>query len=194
MSEAGKMAQEHIDSLHDHEAAGHRPHLSSRAKGTAIAIAVMAAALAIADLNAHHSMKTVISSENQAGTAETKLDALDNHRTILLNDKVLLDAVAAGQPPAAVAEIRRTEAKEHAEAAQLAAEAKALAGEVKVLQDRASSADNEYENLEIGIGALQIGIVLASVSIVAGALWLLLGGLAAGLFGIGIVVYALYLL
>ena len=192
MSEAGKMAQEHIGALH--ESAGHGPHLSRRSKATAIAIAVMAAALAIGDLNAHHAMKTVISSENQAGTAETKLDALDNHRTTLSNDKVLLDAVTAGQPPAAAAAAHRTEAKERTQAAQLAAEEKALSGEVKALQAEATNADNEYENLEVGVGALQIGIVLASVSIVAGALWLLLGGLAAGLFGIAIVVYALYLL
>ena len=196
MSEAGKMAQEHIEALHEHESSGHKPSLGRRSKATAIAIAAMAAVLAIADLNANNAMKNAITGESRIGALETKLNARDNHRIILENDKVLLDAIMSGQSPSQAAQTRSTEAKEAALAAQIAVEERAISNVIKTVRAEVTSAENEYENLELGIGALQIGIVLASISIVAGALclWLLTGGLAAGLLGLAMAVYAIYLL
>jgi hypothetical protein len=154
----------------------------------------MAAVLAVADLNAHSNMKTVITEQNRSAASEVKAEALDNHRTTLENDKVLLGAIQAVNPtPQVRAMIARDITAERIEAKQLLAEERAWDKSLHESRRIGEQADNRYGNFEISIGALQIGIVLASVSIVAGVTWLLFGGLAAGAIGIAIALYTLLL-
>ena len=193
MDEAAKIAQERIDEVISSDSPRGASGISPRSKWTAVLVAVMAAVLAIADINAHHSMKTVINGENSIGVLETKLDALDNHRILLLNDVTLIETLGQNGQSAAVQQRRRTAELTNAkEAKSLASEESGLKANVASLRRETSKADSSYEYLEVAIGALQIGIVLASISIVAGAFWLLVGGAAAGLLGLVMTVYALF--
>ncbi len=190
MAEAGKFAQENIETVH-HQ--GDHGIVTPRAKAAAIIIAIMAATLAIADLNVHHAMKTVISAENAYGNDRTTLDAIDNHRVVLENQNTVLEVLSLRMPNLAD-QVSRKEAANRAEMKRLAAQEEAKRKSIAHHVEEGQAADDEYSVLEIAVGILQIGIVLASVSIVAGALWLLLGGAAAGAIGLALVVYGLYLL
>ena len=184
------MAQESLEGMHSQSGHG---IVSPRAKVAAVIIALMAAVLAIADLNVHNAMKTIVTAENSAGNEQTALNALDNHRVVLMNDKSLLDVLAAREPRLKAA-VRRTEAAQSEEAARIAAQEQVKRKAAASFVAEGKHAADEYDSLEIGVGVLQIGIVLASVSIVAGALWLLVGGSAAGLIGLALVIYGLYLI
>ncbi len=192
MSEpAARVAHERIEEIHAHEGHGHVT-LGARAKWTAILIAVLAAILAIADLSAHRATKTIITTESASASVQTRYQSLDNHRTTLENDGILLDALGADQTSPAARQAREAAKSSAArEAAQLAADERELARKQQKLEQKVAHADDRYSNLEIGIGALQIAIVLASVSIVAGANWLLGGGVGAGVLGLCFTLYAI---
>ncbi|MGB9378861.1 MAG: DUF4337 family protein [Mycobacteriales bacterium] len=191
MSEpAARLAREHIEEIHSHGGHEHGV-LGKRARWTAILIAVLAAVLAVADLSAHRAAKTIITSKSAAGSIATQYEAVDNHRTTLENDRLLLDALGAGDT-SPVAVKARGEAKAFAtrEAASLTVQERKLEKKRDALESKAAHADERYSDLEIGIGALQMAIVLASVSIVA-ATWLLGVGVGAGIIGLFFTVYAI---
>lgn len=191
MSEpAARLAQEHIEEIHAHGGNEHGV-LGDRARWTAILIAVLAAILAVADLSAHRATKTIITAKSTAGSISTQYEAVDNHRTTLENDGLLLKALGAGDT-SAKAVAARDEAKAFAarEAAALKEDEHKLGQKRDAYEAKAAHADKRYSDLEIGIGALQLAIVLASVSIVA-ATWLLGVGVGAGIIGLVFTVYAI---
>lgn len=184
MSEpAARVAHEHIEGIHHrHEHGGGT--LAHRARVTAIIIAVLAAVLAVADLSAHRATKTIVTSVSKVSALATQYEAIDNHRTTLENDRLLLDAIGGAKATRALGSADR-------QAKALAADEHEIAVKRTAFDTKAEHADDRYSNLEIGIGALQMAIVLASVSLVAAARWLLGAGVAAGLIGLLFTVYAI---
>jgi hypothetical protein len=188
---AARIGHEHIERIH-HRHADRHGLLDGRARWTAIIIALLAAILAIADLSAHRTTKTIIIAQSEAGSVSTRYEALDNHRATLDNDALLFDAIAGGTTsPQAVIARRTAEGRAARQAAQLGVEEGALAKKRDKLTAKAQRADERYADLEVGIGALQMAIVLASVSIVAAATWLLGAGVAAGFVGLIFTIYAM---
>lgn len=187
MTDVAEFAQENLETVREHGA------MSPRSKRAAVIVGVMAVVLAIANLNVHNAMKTVVTGEGKVGNERMHLAALDNHRETLANDKVLLDAIAAGSPQAR-STVRETEAEQAVAIRGLEARERGAEVSLARLERQVEHADRQYEVLESAVGALQIGIVLASISIVAGVLWLLLAGSAAGLIGLALTIYGLYLL
>jgi uncharacterized membrane protein len=188
MDEAGKIANERIESLH-----GRGRQMSAMEKTAAVLIGVIAVVLAIAEINVHYSMKTTLVAELRLANQEMALTAVESDRAMLENGAVLLSAVAkAGDQPSIQSGHGR--ALLGARAARLNAQEANTRKAAAVTEAKVAHSSEEYDNLEIAVGFLQVAIVLVSLSIVVGTVWLLLGGALGGLAGLMFVIYALYLL
>lgn len=190
MSDDIEQAQQGLEHAH-HEAEGHGAHNDTGARRVAILISVLAAALALAEMNEKGSQNEYLTHHIAASDAWAFYQAKNIRSDQQRNLAALLDSL----PNAADAEVHKRAEAARAEAARLDDDEKTSgrkqlreqAKEKERLRDEAFEHYHKYERV---VGALQISIVLASVSVVTRMRWLavaagVIGGIAAG-YGLGV--------
>jgi hypothetical protein len=185
MSETIEQAQEAMHGAH-HDTA---PHGDTLARRIAVLIAILAAALALADLGEKGAQNAYLThhialSDNwafyQAKNARASISALE--AGILAN----LPNAAEPGPQNEIKRAKDTEARMRDEPGRDGM--KQLAERGAALQAARDEALHRYHQFELVVGALQIAIVLASVAVVTRMRPLAVG---AGVIGISAAVYAL---
>jgi hypothetical protein len=178
MSETIEHAREGIDHAHQE----HAPHTDTTARRIAMLIAVLAAALALAEMAekgaqneylTHHIALSDDWAFYQAKNLRAAVQAAES--SILAN---LPNAADAG-PQAEIKRAQENEARLRDDP-QGGEGMKQLAVRAKGQEEARDAAFHRYHEFELVVGALQIAIVLASVSVVTRIVALALGAGAVG--------------
>ncbi len=189
MSETIEHAREGLH--HAHHPPEH--HSDRTARGIAVLIAVLAAALALAELEEKAAQNAYLTHHIGLSDDWAFYQAKNARATVLAAEAAILANLPNASDPGPQAEIKRARDNE----ARLRDEPNAdgmkqLAERAKVQEAARDAAFHEYHQFELVVGALQIAIVLASVAVVTRILALavgagVIGGIAAGyglLFGL----------
>lgn len=170
---------------HSHEAgAGHGPHrLNAFARRAAILVALLAALLAISELQANEAVKETIVEQGKANDASAKYDATEvklfQHESELFQLELAMVESSKGRK----VEQRQATLQQRTEAELKPALAAAQADAGR--HERAHNhADDRHATYEYAVAGFQVAIVLASVAILIGAAWLLGVGALIGLVGL----------
>lgn len=153
-----------------HEAAGgEHPH---HARHTALVVAVMACALAVATFLANEAVKEVITGETHRADASAqlednlvKIDVAEGNSTML---RVLGEGSPAEREAAAAASAHEARVTE-----ELAPTDGHLQAEIGDHEEEVDHANTQHVDYELGEVGLEVGIVLASVSLITRRRWLL---------------------
>jgi hypothetical protein len=169
-----ELAREHIEEAHHRREPG--------ARGVAVLVAAIAAALAIAEIGEKSTENAYLTYHIQASDDW----GLSRIRTLRAN---VLDATAelmASLPNAAEAQVQRRIEAARAQAARLRDDpeagdgAKQIEAMARAQERRREVAFRKYHFFEATVGALEIAILLASVSVVTRVRWLAYGAGAIG--------------
>lgn len=185
MSETIEHAREGIEHAHE----GHSPHVDTTARRIAVLIAVLAAALALADMGEKSAQNAYLTHHIAVSDDYAFFQAKNVRATTWAAQAGILANLPNGADAGPQAEIKRakeTEARLRDEPGgdgmkQLSERAEAN----KMARDEAF---HRYHQFELVVGALQISIVLASVAVVTRIVALAIGagvvGAIAGAFGL----------
>jgi len=151
------------EAIERHEHGAHAVNLGPLGRRAALLVAMLAAVLAVSEMQGESMIKKAI-------TSETKVAGL--HARIETDEvKIAIDHLSGTSAPAI--------------------EERALEKDVAKYEHRRDEASAAHTRYEYATVITQVGIVLASVSVIAGAAWLLgLGGLA-GLAGLTLLLLTL---
>jgi len=156
-------AQEHLE--HTAHRDGHEGH----PKGTAILIAVMAAALALIEFAAKDAQTGYISNHIAASDTWAQYQAKSVRKAIYLSDEVTLASLPGASDP--VVQKRLTDARSNAARMQSELGSDGMDQLAEKAHEQEHERDHEMHRshlLEIASGGLQIAIVLSSIAILIG--------------------------
>jgi hypothetical protein len=185
MSETIEHAREGIHHAHH----GPAPHTDATARRIAVLIAVLAAALALAEMSEKGAQNAYLTHHIALSDDWAFYQAKNARATVWAAEAGILANLPNAAEPGPQAEIRRAKESE----ARLRDEPEAdgmkqLAERAKVQEAARDAAFHRYHEFELVVGALQISIVLASVAVVTRIVALAIGagviGAAAAAFGI----------
>lgn len=194
MTDGVELAKEGIEQAHHAEhggeqhGGGSKGHSDKLPRRIAIMIAVLAAALAIAELGEKAAQNEYITKHVTLSDTWAFYQAKTIRRAIYLSDADVIDSLSNADPAAAkrVKDMRD-------QAARMADDPKTNEG-TKQLAERAKQETEErdhhfhqYHQFELATGALQIAIVLASVSVITRMIALTY---AAGILGLGAAIWS----
>lgn len=186
MSETIEHAREGIEEAHH----SHALHGDSTARRIAVLIAVLAAALALAEMGEKGAQNEYLTHHVAVADDWAFYQAKTVRATVLAAEAGILanlpNAADAG-PQAEVKRAHETEARMRDEPEGDGA--KQLAARAKAEEAARDAAFHRYHEFELVVGALQIAIVLASVAVVTRITALALG---AGAMGLIAAAYALF--
>ena len=186
MSDAIEHAREGIEEAHH----AHLLHGDSTARRIAVLIAVLAAALALAEMGEKGAQNAYLTHHVAAADDWAFFQAKTVRATVLAAEAGVLANLPNAADPGPQAEIRRA----HETEARMRDEpqgdgAKQLGERAKAREEARDEAFHRYHQFELVVGALQIAIVLASVAVVTRITALALG---AGVMGALAGAYALF--
>ena len=185
MSEDIETARDGMERATEAHERGEVPH----ARRAALVIAVLAAALAIAENGAKDAQTATLTDHIAASDVWAEYQAKSVRRSVFAQTADLLSALPNAADPAVAARVAH--AKQEAARMQSEPAGKGmeqLAAEAHALERSRETHEHRYEGLEKAGGALQLAIVLVTVSVVTATRALMWGGailgLLAALFGI----------
>jgi hypothetical protein len=186
MSESIEHAREGIEHAH------HAPalHTDSTARRIAVLIAVIAAALALAEMGEKGAQNEYLTHHIAISDDWAFYQAKNVRATVLAAEAAVLSNLPSAADPGPQAEIERAHESEARlrDDPQSGEGMKQLAVRAKDQEGQRDRAFHRYHEFELVVGALQIAIVLASVSVVTRIVALALGagvvGAIASAFGI----------
>jgi hypothetical protein len=189
MSDPIEHAKEAIE--HAHHAAAHGDG-DTFPRNVAMLVAVLAAALAIAEMGEKSAQNEYLTHHITASDDWNFYQAKNIRANLYSLHADLLDAQPGSADPALRKKIEAARGEAHRlDDDEKSNGRKQLAAKARQSEQARDSAFHRYHMFEIVVGALQIGIVLSSVSIVAKArplAWVAgLMGLAAGAAGLAVV-------
>jgi Domain of unknown function (DUF4337) len=178
MSETIETAREGMHHAHHHE---NGLHVDTTARRIAVLIAVLAAALALAEMGEKGAQNAYLTHHIAASDDWAFYQAKSARATTLAVEAAILASLPNAADPAPQAEIGRAKETE----ARLRDEPqgdgmKQLAERAKGREAAREEAFHRYHAYELVVGALQIAIVLASVAVVTRILALAIGAGALG--------------
>lgn len=182
---------ESMERAHETMHAEHHPHGDGWARGVAVLVSFLAAALALSEIGAKSSQNAYLT-DHIAVSDDWAFYQAKNLRSVLLGSQsAILESLPNASDPAIQARIkdaRATQARMRDEPGKDGM--KQLAEQAKQRMEARDHNFHRYHNYEYASGALEIAIVLASVSVVTRMKPLTIGagviGLSAGLFALGV--------
>jgi hypothetical protein len=186
MSETIEHAREGIEEAHH----AHALHGDSTARRIAVLIAVLAAALALAEMGEKGAQNAYLTHHVAVADEWAFFQAKTVRATVLAAEAGILANLPNAADPGPQAEIKRA----HENEARMRDDpqgdgTKQLAERAKAQEAARDEAFHRYHEFELVVGALQIAIVLASVAVVTRITALALG---AGAIGVIAGAYALF--
>ncbi len=182
---------ESMERAHETMHAEHHPHGDPWARGTAVLVSFLAAALALAEIGGKSAQNAYLTNHIAVSDDWALYQAKNLRQTVRGSEISILENLPNATDPAIQARIK--EAKEYQ--ARMRDEPgrdgmKQMAEQANQRTHDRDHAFHLYHNYEYTVGALEIAIVLASVSVVTRIRPLTIGagliGLAAGLFGLAV--------
>jgi hypothetical protein len=182
MSESIEHAREGIE--HAHHGAG--IHTDTTARRIAVLIAVLAAALALAEMGEKGAQNAYLTHHIALSDDWAFYQAKNARATVWAVQAGILANLPNGADAGPQAEIRRAKENEARLRDEPGADGmKQLAERATVQRTERDEAFHRYHQFELVVGALQIAIVLASVAVVTRILWLAVGAGAIGAIAAG---------
>lgn len=181
-----------MERAHETMHAEQQPHGDSWARGVAVLVSVLAAALALAEIGAKSSLNSYLTNHIAVSDDWAFYQAKNLRSVVLGSQAAILESLPSASDPATEAKIkdaRATQVRMRDEPGKDGMKQLAERAELRTLER--DHAFHRYHGYEYTVGALEIAIVLASVSVVTRMKPLTIGagviGLIAGLFGLGVV-------
>lgn len=182
MSETIEPAREGLDHAH-HASAPHSDHLARR---IALVIAVLAAALALAEMGEKGAQNSYLTHHVALSDDWAFYQAKNARATTWAAQAGILASLPNAAEPGPQAEIKRAKENEARMRDEPQGDGmKQLAERAQAGQAQRDEAFHRYHEFELVVGALQIAIVLASVAVVTRILWLAVGAGAIGAIAAG---------
>lgn len=185
--EPAELAKEHIEEV-EHHAAGHG---DSSARRVAVLIAMLAAALALAEMGEKSSQNDYLTHHILASDSWAFFQAKNVRSTVQRTAAEVMESLPTSADPA----VRKRIDTALAEATRLRDDpaegdgSKQIAAKAEAEEHLRDHAFHRYHQFEVVVGALQISIVLSSVAVVTRVLALAYAaaaiGAVAALFGLG---------
>jgi hypothetical protein len=189
VSEAMERAHETI-----HE---HAPHTDGWARGVAVLISALAAALALTDIGGKAAQTAYITHHVEVSNDWAFYQAKNLRAVVLASEATVLASLPGAAEPAAQERIKAALANSERMRDDPAAGdgMKQLAARAQEVEIERNEAAHRYHNYEYAVGLLELAIVLASVSVVIRVRAMTIGaGVIGGLATLGAIGVALNLL